>query len=538
MARSLPVVASALLGLVAAQHPGSAPEIHPRLKTWKCTIEGGCVEQNTAIVLDSLAHPVYQINTPEYNCGDWGNPPNATACPDVETCQANCVMDGISDYSEFGIVTEDGTLHLQQLSEDGALVTPRVYLLAEDEQTYEMLYLTGQEFSFDVDVSRLPCGMNGALYLSEMLPDGGQSELNTGGAYYGTGYCDAQCYTTPFINGEPNLEGYGSCCNELDIWEANSRSTLLAPHPCNKTGLYLCSGEECGWDGVCDEWGCAYNPYQNGNPDYYGLGMRVNTSRPFTVVTQFPADEDGILREYHRIYIQDGRIIRNAPTQLDNLPKQNFMDDEYCIATGSATRYMDLGATAGMGASMSRGMVLAMSIWWDEGGNMQWLDGTDRGPCNATEGAPSNIRNIQPDTASERCEHSRRDGLSLCNAGGDLNCISTEAENNKGIRYDPPEKPDRCYPREAFENDHITYSGAVDFLSAGFSAIALAQDVRVYTGTNYDFDFQIRRVRGDGTCHYAASIGSRFIIIWVNLPATLITSKNVGPLRVNSSLMN
>lgn len=43
--------------------------------------------------------------------------------------------------------------------------------------------------------------MNSALYMGEMLEDGGQSELNPGGATWGTGYCDAQCYVTPFING-------------------------------------------------------------------------------------------------------------------------------------------------------------------------------------------------------------------------------------------------------------------------------------------------------------------------------------------------
>jgi cellulase len=197
---------------------------------------------------------------------------------------------------------------------------------------------------------------------------------------------------------KPNLEGYGSCCNELDIWEANSRSTLLAPHPCNQTQLYKCEGAECEFDGICDKWGCGYNPYQNGNPEYYGLDFEVDTTRPFTVVTQFPADNSGILKQYRRLYVQDGKIIKNVATNLEHLPQQNFMDDKYCVATGSAERYMDLGATEGMGAAMSRGMVLAMSIWWAEGDYMQWLDGGERGPCNATEGNPALIRENQPDT--------------------------------------------------------------------------------------------------------------------------------------------
>jgi cellulase len=398
MSRALPLVASALLGLAAAQHPGSGPENHPRLTTWKCTIAGGCIEQNSAIVADALSHWVHQVDTPSLGCGDWGNPPNSTVCPDAETCQKNCVMEGIADYSQNGVTTDGAALTLDMLADNGNTLSPRVYLLSEDEQTYEMIQLTGNELAFDVDVSKLPCGMNGALYLSEMLEDGGKSDLNTGGAYYGTGYCDAQCFTTPFINGEANIEGYGSCCNELDIWEANSRATHLAPHPCNQTALYKCEGDECAFDGVCDKNGCGYNPYGVGNKDYYGAGKTVDTSKPFTVVTQFPADDAGNLKEYHRLYIQNGKVIKNAVVQLDYAPKQDFANDEYCEKTGAA-RYMDLGATEGMGAAMSRGMVLAMSVWWDEGGNMQWLDGGNSGPCDATEGAPSNIRNIQPDAA-------------------------------------------------------------------------------------------------------------------------------------------
>ena len=110
-------------------------------------------------------------------------------------------MEGVSDYEGYGIFTDGGALTLKHLREDGSVSSPRVYLLNEDEDKYEMIKLTGNEFTFDVDVSKLPCGMNGALYLSEMEETGARSELNTGGASYGTGYCDAQCFTTPFING-------------------------------------------------------------------------------------------------------------------------------------------------------------------------------------------------------------------------------------------------------------------------------------------------------------------------------------------------
>jgi cellulase len=201
MARTLPFLGFLLLGFAAAQTPGKSPEVHPKLQTWKCTNKWGCVKQNSAVVLDALAHPVHQRVDTSLNCGDFGNPPNATVCPDETTCAKNCIVEGISDYSPYGVSTKGSSLSLHQLNSAGSTVSPRVYLLNQNGDKYEMLKLTGNEIAFDVDISKLPCGMNGALYLSEMNESGGRSKLNPGGATYGSGYCDAQCFTTPFING-------------------------------------------------------------------------------------------------------------------------------------------------------------------------------------------------------------------------------------------------------------------------------------------------------------------------------------------------
>ena len=65
--------------------------------------------------------------------------------------------------------------------------------MAPGSQTeYQTFNMLNQEFTFDVDVSQLPCGLNGALYLSSMDADGGMSKYpnNKAGAKYGTGYCD------------------------------------------------------------------------------------------------------------------------------------------------------------------------------------------------------------------------------------------------------------------------------------------------------------------------------------------------------------
>lgn len=69
---------------------------------------------------------------------------------------------------------------------------------------YELFKVLNQEFSFDVDVSNLPCAYNGAVYFTEMAADGGLSKYpnNKAGAQYGTGYCDSQCpHDLQFING-------------------------------------------------------------------------------------------------------------------------------------------------------------------------------------------------------------------------------------------------------------------------------------------------------------------------------------------------
>jgi cellulase len=123
-----------------------------------------------------------------------------TVCPDEATCAKNCIVEGINDYASYGITTSGSNLNLHQLV-NGNAVSPRCYVLRENRAEYEMLKLTGNDLSFDVDSSKLPCGMNGALYLSEMSETGGRSKLNPGGATYGTGYCDAQCFIYPFVNG-------------------------------------------------------------------------------------------------------------------------------------------------------------------------------------------------------------------------------------------------------------------------------------------------------------------------------------------------
>ncbi|KAH6849609.1 concanavalin A-like lectin/glucanase domain-containing protein [Chaetomium sp. MPI-CAGE-AT-0009] len=373
--QGLVATALATLPLVNAQLPGPVtPEVHPKLATWQCTKSGGCVEQDTSVVLD-WNYRWFHTSDNTTSCTT-SSGIDSSLCPDQATCAKNCVVEG-TDYPSMGIETSGSSLTLKQFVKDSEgkinSVSPRAYLLGADGD-YVMFKLLGQELSFDVDVSTLPCGENAALYFSEMDKTGGRNEYNTAGAKYGSGYCDAQCPIQTWNNGTLNTAQKGSCCNEMDILEANSRANAFTPHPC--------IGDNC------DKAGCGFNPYARGNKQYYGPGLTLDTSKPFTMVTQFVTDDStttGKLSKITRYYVQNGQKIASA------LPDGDGISADACSVSDP------FGGLAGMGEALGRGMVMALSIWNSAGDFMNWLDSGDNGPCSATEGDPANIVAKHPD---------------------------------------------------------------------------------------------------------------------------------------------
>jgi len=179
---------------------------------------------------------------------------------------------------------------------------------------------------------------------------------------------------------------------QRDLWEANSAATAFTPHSCNTTGVYACSGAACSGTGVCDKGGCGFNAYSQGAKNFYAKGGTVDTSKPFTVVTQFMNDTTGALREIRRLYVQNGKVIQNAKIASGN---GNSITDSLC----GKNDFERLGGLKGMGKSMQRGMVLIFSIWNDAGGFMKWLDSGNNGPCAASEGDPATIKEKYHDTS-------------------------------------------------------------------------------------------------------------------------------------------
>jgi cellulase len=202
----------------------------------------------------------------------------------------------------------------------------------------------------------------------------------------------------------------------MDIWEANSLASVFTPHTCSSPGSFLCTGDECirtptGGSGVCDKDGCGLNTFALGAPTFYGPGpgQTVDTSRPFTIVTQFLTSDNtstGTLTEIRRLYIQDGNLIPNTAETTNPAVQampggfKGAVTQDYCSARNTSD-FLRLGGMAGMGESLARGMVLVMSIWNSPGDFMSWLDGEGNGagPCNATAGDPARIVELTPDVA-------------------------------------------------------------------------------------------------------------------------------------------
>eukprot|EP01133_Synstelium_polycarpum_P011933 gene11933-13903_t len=400
--------------------------------TWQECGEGGkCTNKNGEVVIDANWRWVH--TEAGQNCIT-GNTWDPKACPDDKTCATDCFLDGAQYKSTYGVSTDGDSIKIDFVTQSqGKNIGSRLFLM-ENETTYQVFKLLDQEFTFDVDVSQLPCGINGALYLVSMDPDGGSAKhpTNKAGAKYGTGYCDAQCpRDLKFIQGIANVEdwvpdsnnpnsgmgGHGSCCSEMDLWEANSISTALTPHPCDTIEATMCVGDACGgagsanrYAGSCDPDGCDFNPYRMGNETFFGPGMTVDSSKVFTVVTQFLTYGSGKLKEIKRFYVQAGKVIDQSSSATEGV-YGNSITDEMCTAQkkafGDTPAFDGHGGLEQMGEAISNGMVLVMSLWDDYAANMLWLDssypvdgannpGVARGSCSTTSGNPIDVESQHP----------------------------------------------------------------------------------------------------------------------------------------------
>lgn len=174
----------------------------------------------------------------------------------------NFILEGGGSLSSNGVSVSSNSLTLSMSK------SPRVYMLDETSSKYKMFDMNNKQLSFDVDLSRVPCDYNLALYFSEMEES----------AAIGFGYCDAQ--------------GQGYSCAEMDIFEANMVSTHLTSHPCN--------GSTCDKPGV-------HKRIKFGESE-------INPANPMNVITKF-FTTNNILTSIEQTISQNGK---SASTTLSD----------------------------------------------------------------------------------------------------------------------------------------------------------------------------------------------------------------------------
>jgi cellulose 1,4-beta-cellobiosidase len=373
------------------------------------------VVENNFISLDANWHWVHSKSNPNQNCfpGGW----DSTLCSNPDKCWQQCAIEGIpkSQWAiPYGTSVDGNKLRLNYVTNGpyGTNVGSRWYLVNSSKKRYRSFNLLNRRFSFTVDVSNIPCGVNGAVYFVEMPMNGGPNLESGDPAAYGLGYCDAQCTNIKFINGFANTNNSGSCCAEMDIWEANSYATQFTPHTAKRSRLRVCrTPKECGWSdrygGITDMDGGDYNNQRlDKSSKLYGRGpdYTINTLLPLTVHTDFITNngtDSGNLIEIRRFYEQNGKIVFGGALTDEFIAdkKKKF---------GEVNQWAKFGGMKSMGDSLRRGHVLVLSLWDDSAANMMWLDsvypvgskapGAYRGPCPAGSGIPDQTRAKYPNS--------------------------------------------------------------------------------------------------------------------------------------------
>ncbi|KAK0623804.1 putative cellulose 1, 4-beta-cellobiosidase [Immersiella caudata] len=420
--------ASLLVGLAAAQGVGKQQtETHPKMSWKKCTGKGSCTAVNAEVVIDANWRWLHDSNNKNcYDGNKWTD-----VCSTATDCASKCQLEGANYGTTYGASTSGDALTLKFVTkhEYGTNIGSRFYLM-NGATKYQMFTLMNNEFTFDVDLSTMECGLNAALYFVAMDEDGGMGKQssNKAGAKYGTGYCDAQCARDlKFVGGKANVEGwrassndanagvgpYGGCCAEIDIWESNAYAFAFTPHACKDNKYHVCETNGCGgtysedrFAGDCDANGCDYNPYRMGNKDFYGKGLTVDTSKKFTVVSRFETNK------LTQFFVQNNKKVEIPAPKWEGIPSDSSaITPEFCKSApevfGDRDRFAEVGGFDALNAALQVPMVLVMSIWDDHYANMLWLDSTyppekegqpggDRGPCPGDSGVPSEVESKYP----------------------------------------------------------------------------------------------------------------------------------------------
>jgi len=101
-----------------------------------------------------------------------------------------------------------------------------------------------------------------------------------------------------------------------------------------------------------------------GNPDFYGKGKMVDTSKKFTVVSQF---RENRLTQF---FVQNGKKIEVPAPKFEGIPSDTSdITPEFCTSQfkvfNDRDRFAEVGGFSQLNAALRVPMVLVMSIWDD-----------------------------------------------------------------------------------------------------------------------------------------------------------------------------
>ncbi len=138
---------------------------------------------------------------------------------------------------------------------------------------YEDFGLLGHVLEYTVDMSKVWCSCNAALYFLKM--PGYDAEQQPAISDWGNYYCDAD-------------EVGGTFCPDMDVAEANRFTFASTAHKCDPpTGKHYTS---------CDKVGCGANIYNIGeNVMCPEDSCIINTELPYTHKVAFHENEEGVL---------------------------------------------------------------------------------------------------------------------------------------------------------------------------------------------------------------------------------------------------
>jgi len=282
-----------------------------------------------------------------------------------------CIDQGALTIEQDGVETQ---ARVVALSESGSLFKPsgkelilnhggetRGYLAVEQmdemaQQNYMNFTFLNKEISYDLDMSKVGCSCNVALFFTSMPARNADGSI-------------AQGSNAPFYCDANKIGGYW--CNEHDTIEANKFVLASTPHTCD--------AGPSEWTTQCDRGGCGSNSFGTDPkslcPD---ASCTIDTSKPFQINQRYEASEDGTELAGIRNRIVQGE----KELKFEVCPRAEYLQN--------------------MTRSFKANMTMVFQLWGSDRDTMTWLDGKTNctGDCNAAE-TTATISNIRINTIGQ-----------------------------------------------------------------------------------------------------------------------------------------